>query len=454
MPLNTKERWGLLALVALNVVLKCCWLGVNELAHDEPFTVYWSQRPWSALWAMFASENNPPLYFLLIKAWSAFTPFEVAWLRVPSAFFSALTVLPLFLLTRKLVDTRAAVLASLLFTFSNYHFGFAHEVRGYSLFALLAAASMWALVNAGHKRSTGWLAVFNVLLVYTHFFGWLLIGVQLLVVLLPELRTRRKTYFTALGLTVIAYIPYAFVFAQRLGQSVAQGTWLTPPVPEELYNMIWRWSNAPVLAVVFLVVVLAACIKDHVRSFGIRLGLIWTFVPLLGMFAVSFSVPIFLDRYLVYAAPGFAVLVATSTILLLPVGRVGNLVAIAPSVAMLLTFTPWKAGQYRPSRVVAQANVWCASGCTHHVWPPWYHLTYSSALRLDELKEDQDAYLHFDINAAGGLTHDPTRPTIVVDASGKSASADQQWYRTLRQVYPQLDSVQADHKVWVYRFRQ
>ncbi|MGK3946046.1 hypothetical protein ABK046_47825, partial [Streptomyces caeruleatus] len=87
-----------------------------------------------------------------------------------------------------------------------------------------------------------------VLLVYTHFFGWLFIGLQLLVVAVPEFRRHRRSYFTALGIAGVAYLPYAFIFAQRLGQSVSHGTWLAKPEPEELYNMIWRWSNAPVLA--------------------------------------------------------------------------------------------------------------------------------------------------------------------------------------------------------------
>ncbi|MBL7950107.1 MAG: glycosyltransferase family 39 protein [Flavobacteriales bacterium] len=454
MPLTTKERWTLCALVALNVLLKCSWLGVNELAHDEPFTVYWSQRPMAELWSLFATENNPPLYFLVIKAWSAFTPFEVAWLRVPSALCSALTVWPLFLLTRKLADTRAAVVACLLFSFSNYHFGFAHEVRAYALFALLSTACMTVLVSASDERNTAWLALLNVLLVYTHFFGWLLLGVQLLVVHLPEFRSHRRRYFTAVGAAAVAYVPYAFIFARRLGQSVTQGTWLSAPTPEELYNMVWRWSNAPVLAVVFLLVIVTASAKDRLRHVGLRIGLLWAFVPLLGMFLVSYSVPMFLDRYLVYAAPGFAVLVASAVSLLVPKGRATTAVMLTPALGMLLTFVPWKEGRYEPSRVVAQANTWCPNGCTHHVWPSWYQLTYRSALRLDELKEDQSPYLSYDMNRMAKLTHDTLRPTIVVDGSGFGKAAQQSWYGLLRRTYPNVDSVETDHKVWVYRFRK
>lgn len=360
-------------------------------------------------------------------------------------------------------------MASLLFTFTNYHFGFAHEVRGYSLFALLASTSMWLLVQASAERRTFWLSVVNVLLVYTHFFGWLCIGIQLLVVLLPSFRAQRKAFIIALTIAVASYLPYAVVFVQRLGQSVGHGTWLTPPAPEELYNMIWRWSNAPVLAVVFLVFLVVACIKDRVRHIGLRVGLIWAFVPLVAMFVVSYQVPMFLDRYLVYAAPGFALLVASSLAVLLPKSTIGNLVHALPVMGMAVTFTPWKAGPYHPSQVVAAADAYCTDGCTQHIWPAWYHLTFISAEKphtwpswdehpagstanLNALKEDQSPYLQIDINTAAVLTHDADLPTIVVDASGNGRSAQQPWYRTLKATYPVVDSVEADRKIWVYRF--
>src|SRR6185295_8921665 len=98
-------------LLLLNLALKLSWLGVNELAGDEPFTVHWSQQPFGVMLNMLREENNPPLYFLLIKWWSAIAPFEPAWLRVPSAVFSALTVWPLFLLTRRLSGSITALVA-------------------------------------------------------------------------------------------------------------------------------------------------------------------------------------------------------------------------------------------------------------------------------------------------------------------------------------------------------
>lgn len=446
-----RDRTMLIALVLANLAVKLLWLGRNELAHDEPFTVYWSQRPLAELWAMFRMENNPPLHFLLTKAWSLLVPFEAAWLRVPSAVCSALAVWPLFLLARATGGLRVAVVAGLLFTFCNYHYGFAHEVRAYALFTLLATTCVWQLwrMAQGMPRAVLWHALAATAMVYAHFFGWLLLGTQLLMLLVvPELHTARRPWLKALGLTVLAYLPYAAVFVQRAG-SMAQGTWLEAPQAEELYNMVWRWSNAPVVAVAVLVAIAVALARTRGHNTGIRLGLVWAFAPLLGMFAASFVVPMFLDRYLVYAAPGFALLAAASLHAAFGTGRWAGVPAALVVLGMALTFTPWKEGRYRPSRVVEQVNAWCPGGCTVHVTPASYQLTYTSARNIGLLKEDQAPLLGFDLDQAAILTHRPELPTIVVQAPGAPPAA---WRRALSDVYPHCDSVQADHKVWVYRF--
>lgn len=458
--MSSRDRSILFGLIAFNLAVKLLWLGTNELAHDEPFTVYWSQQPIASLWAMLHTENNPPLYFLLIKAWSAFVPFEAAWLRMPSAVFSALAVWPLFLLAHRLAGVRAAVVTALLFTLNNYHYGFAHEVRAYSLFTLLATTGMWLLWRAKEKPNNGQramlgLAMLNAVMVYSHFFGWLAIGIQALCVFaLPELRHLRRNFLLGATITLACFSPYLVIFIQRMGTSVVQGTWLGAPVPEELYNMIWRWSNAPVVAVGFLAIILVALLRSRLRSSGIRLALIWAFVPLLGMYLASYAAPMFLDRYLVYAAPGFALLAALSLNALHFPPRTSTLIATVAIIGMAFTFTPWKKSVLQPTGVVATVNAWCNEDCGLEVVPRWYWLNYLAAEDPSQLKENQD-----DLLLSGIFVNEPgsvetASPTIVVDASGDPTRAGRSWFSSYSAVYPEVDSVEADHRVWVYRFHR
>lgn len=461
------DRYVLLALVLLNAVLKLCWLSVNELSGDEPFTVFWSQQKTSDLLAMFKEENNPPLYFFLMKWWSAVTPYEVPWLRVPSAVFSALVVWPLFLLVRKHATLWTAVAACLLFTFCNEHYTYAHEVRAYSLLTLLTVCGLWQLDRMARNgpRALLWLAMVNTALAYTHFMGWAAIGIQLLCTLLvPEWRGAHKRWFKAMLVTAVLFVPYGWVFAQRVGTSVAQGTWLTAPAWDEPYSMLWRWSNAPVLTVLFLLVVGIGLWKSKAKGALERVALIWCGVPLVGLFLFSFVVPLYLDRYLVWAAPGFAVLVA---VCLSNLGKeaVVKTGLVAASVVMLATFVPWKSNGMRPSVAVALTKrLDPMGGFWPFISPPWYTINWAAAHDLDLLRYEHAHYFwqgikgnnfFFDDDTVGELlVSRPNEQALLVHAGTQFTEKETAALEMLREHFPVVDSIRTDPKVWVYRYRK
>ncbi|MCB0771375.1 MAG: glycosyltransferase family 39 protein, partial [Flavobacteriales bacterium] len=450
---SRSSRWLLPALVVANLVLKLLWLGRTELAHDEPFTVLAAHVDWEVLKVLLWTENNPPLHFILTKLWSALVPLDEAWLRVPSAIFSALVVWPLFRLGTAFGGVRTGATAALLFTFSNYHYGFAHEVRAYALFTLLATAGVWQLwrINEGRRGAALLLALLNIAMVFNHFFGWLMVGLQLLFVLLPNFRAARKPLLFAIGATVLAYLPYVAVFLTRLSTSVSDGTWLTTPEPEELYNMIWRWSNAPVLAVALLLVIGIAAIRTRTRKPGMMLGLLWTFVPLVGMFLVSFSVPMFLDRYLVYAAPGFCLLSAIALSTFLPEGRFRWIPAAVVVAGMAITFAPWKDTGLHPSRVVQQVQKWQEADRPVLIAPDFYAHTFAWHLDRELIRNPAAMELEL-IERNVFLVSDPDRfvaldseadAVILVDAWSALTDPEQRTKQHLRRQWPMVDSVEA-----------
>lgn len=375
------DRRLILGLLALNALLKFSWLGVNELSGDEPFTVFWATRPLSEFWQMLRTENNPPLYFLLIKAWTGCVPLEEAWLRVPSALFSVLTVWPLFLLARRLGNTAMALAASLLFTFNNHQYGFAHEVRGYSLLLLLTTLAAWLVVRGVGSppvRSTTMLAVVFAALVWTHFFGWLVIGLLgICVLVLPELRDERRRFLFASLIAVGVFLPYGLIFFQRAGESIAHGTWVDPHGPEEMWHMVRRWSNQPVVTVLLLVPLLLVLVRERLRSYALRFALLWWLLPLVGLWLVQWWVPAYVDRYLLFASIGFYL--GTGYTVAHTAGT-GSGRWAAPAVviaAMALTFTPWKDNDQHPSSVAAQVRAWQGPAGTAPVLvhPFWYKPT-------------------------------------------------------------------------------
>jgi len=449
--LQRPDHLLLAALLGTGLTLKLLWLGNNALAHDEPFTVYWALQPWHAFRAMLQTENNPPLYFMLMRIWAPLVPLDPAWLRLPSALFSVFTVWPLYLLGKRLSGTTAALAASLIFTLSGFHYGFAHEVRAYSLFTLLTVLSLWQLVRLAdaQQRAWGWLLIVNILLVYTHFFGWLVVGLQaLFLLLIKEFKPAGKNWTWMAGPLVLSYTPYAYIFFSRAGQSITQGTWLDTPHPEEVYNMLWRWSNAPVIAVLLLLLIVHTAIRHKCRGTALSLGLIWTFVPLLGLFLVSYLVPVYLDRYLVFAAPGWALLAGTSLAMLpshLPRTGVACL-----ALGLLASFEPWTRSAHNPENVVQQVREWrrLAPCAQVFVVPAWYRLTYRFAENPERFATEAPE-LMFSHELEPG---DPTcAMAILVDADAPDA-ASKELVQRLRSTHQATDSVQASHNVRVQRF--
>jgi hypothetical protein len=452
-PLLRRDRYLLAILFITGLVLKLLWTGRNPLAHDEPFTLYWAVRPFAEFLAMLGSENNPPLHFLIVRGWLAVTPMDPAWLRVPSALFSAAAVVPLYLLAHRSGGTRAAVVAGLLFTFNGHHYGFAHELRAYSLFTLLTIAALWQLVRLadGKPRAMFWLLLMNVLLVYTHFFGWLVVGVEALCVLfVDDIRAHWRRWSLIAMLTVLAYVPYAGIIIQRAGTSIAQGTWLSTPQLEEVYNMLWRWSNAPVLAVVILALILFTLVRDRVKGLALGLGTIWTFVPLLGLYLVSQAVPVYLDRYLLFASPGWFLLAGVSVSR--SPGITGPIVAVFLTLGAALTFKPWERSAHRPEVVVERIEEWrtvepCAPVL---VVPAWYRLTYRFAQDHERFVTEPPSLLHSHELEPGS----PDCPTLLLVNADPPDEAGQDVVRQVRSAYSAVDSVQASHKVRVVRYRK
>lgn len=373
----------------INLLLKGFTIDVNDLAHDEPFTVFFAQQSIGEIFQMLKTENNPPLYFLILHQvieWSGIGTFSV---RFPALLFSALTASLLFLIGNREIGRRAGVLAALLFTFSNYHLGFAQEARVYALFGFLTAGSMYFfLVVIRSPRST-WpfvgLCLMNVLLPYAHFFGWLVIGIQVCTLLFKQVREGiLLKYAISIGIVLLAYAPYVPILWSRTSASVGQGTWLEASNVEGLYNMIWDWSNAPVMAVFFIAILGFSLVwhllpknKGQFKGPLLPVLLLWFLLPFLGMWLISFKVPMFLDRYLIYASLGFYLLLALLFETFWRTKWLGWSITCLAVLGMAFTFKLKKPDREKPRLVALEVKMMQEEGRLVLISPDFHAPTFS-----------------------------------------------------------------------------
>lgn len=315
--MKLKEIHIILALMAVQLMVCLPVITSFPIALDEPFSIFHSQKDLVDLFAIFETENNPPLHFLLLHFWIKLFGISPLAVRLLSLVFSLLTIPVLVKLTHKLSNLSTATLVTLLFVFSNFHHYHALEARTYSLFVLLFTLVLYDLFRFifEDKRVFIGLGIWNAALLYTHYLGGFILAVEIVVLLFfYKKMTFGKVKQIGWGslLTIVLYIPGIRLLLIRMESFTGEGTWVPEAQYSELYGNILRFFNGKYafVGVVLVILVIVALNFKYLQAHFKPNHLFkaeYCFVFLMfgltyfGMFVVSKVVePIFLDRYLLY----------------------------------------------------------------------------------------------------------------------------------------------------------
>jgi uncharacterized membrane protein len=257
------------ALLLLNVIVRSICLVSQDIALDEPFSVYHAQFDFPVIVQQLTGYNNPPLFELLLHVWIRLFGIAPLAVRTLPALFAALCPLVLYYFAKTNFSERVAVFSSLLLSFSTLLQFYAHDCRVYSLFLLLSLCSMHFFLRS-LKRVQPWpviaFIVFTTLLIFAHYFGIYIVFIQFTYLLLFHRQTLLKFTLACCAIFLL-YSPQLVVLATRMSDSVSRGTWLKPPAGiENIYNMLWSFSNLPVVTVLCLTIFGAALAKTIMRS--------------------------------------------------------------------------------------------------------------------------------------------------------------------------------------------
>jgi uncharacterized membrane protein len=227
-----------LALVILLSALARLWrLTAGCLWFDEIFSVHAAEHSWGSVLHFVAADLvHPPLFYIVLKIWIGIGGESLLWLRLFPAIASIAAIVPVLLLARELKLSMAeTTLALLLLAVSGYLIKYAQEVRMYGLLFLLSACSLWLFASwwRSEKQSTPRfvaLMAINLLMVYTHYFAWVLVLLEL-VLAVYKCRRVRQRIITGFAILVMCYVPWLIEVAQvykttRLEQNLG---WIPRP---------------------------------------------------------------------------------------------------------------------------------------------------------------------------------------------------------------------------------
>jgi hypothetical protein len=232
------------AIFALYVAARLWRLTESCLWFDEVFGVHAARHPWGELWRFVAADLiHPPLFYALLKLWVAAGGESLLWLRLFPVLTAAACVAPFLLLARELrLTDGAARLALLLAAASGFLIKYAQEVRMYSLLLLLTLTSLWLFaryLNRAAKWDSAALFIVNLPLVYTHYYGWLVVACEAAFLVLFR-RRRLAPFALTVAALAAAFAPWVLACAGAAGEGggLAENIgWVVRPGPGHVAQM-------------------------------------------------------------------------------------------------------------------------------------------------------------------------------------------------------------------------
>ena len=146
--------WVILTGLSIVALLLRLWHLNSDLWYDELISLLdYFRPPLGQIVTSFASQNQHMFYSILAHGSIAVFGESAAAVRLPSVVFGIGSLWALFLLGRKVIGQREALLASALMTVSYHHIWFSQNARGYMGLLFFATLATWLWLEALRRDS-------------------------------------------------------------------------------------------------------------------------------------------------------------------------------------------------------------------------------------------------------------------------------------------------------------
>lgn len=231
----------------LTLLLRLLNIEQKNLWFDEIFSWHLSQKSFVSIINGTAGDIHPPLFYLTLHIWTMIFGESVFAMRMLSVLFSLLTSFILFNLLRIFIDNKSFILLGMiLFALSPLNIYYSHEVRMLNMNLFLCAASIFYFLrirNSYSKRENIYYILFTSAAIYTHYFSFLILGTQFLILLYDFLKSKDKSILKT-GVSFIAililYIPWIFIMIRQIMRGQP---WRTPQTFPELFKNTLAYFN-------------------------------------------------------------------------------------------------------------------------------------------------------------------------------------------------------------------
>ena len=258
-----RSRLGFGLLTGLFIAARLFRLTTYSLRADEIFSLEVATKTsWHDLFVAVARDVvHPPLFYALLRIWIRIGGDSEAWMRLLPVLTAVAALWPFYFLCRELkLRTAETNLACALFAINAYLIYYAQELRMYSLLLFFTLCSLWLFVrffNAvdGGRRALVALFVVNLLLVYTQYYGWVVVSIEALILVVGK-PAKIRGFLVSVAGVMLCFSPWAFVAwkaaATRGGLEPIIGLFARPQVADvvQYYALLNGSSNSAGRAIV------------------------------------------------------------------------------------------------------------------------------------------------------------------------------------------------------------
>ena len=400
--------------IVLFVAARLWRLTASCLWFDEIFGVHAARMKWAEMVKFVAADIiHPPLFYALLKLWIGIGGESLLWLRLLPVILTTAALVPIVLLCRELkLQANEINLTIALLAVNGYLIKYAQEVRMYSLLFFVTCLSLWLFVKYINARGNPKifllaLAVVNLLLVYSHYYGWFVVIIELLALLCWWRNKAAKFLLTVIAL-FLSYLPwlYLITISKEPGRGLAQNIgWVARPGPSDLAqffsmlntpflfrqssggsrNDVWSLSLSLIVFGLSLGLLLRRNLK---RSTDSEKRVVWwlvslAFVPVVFALLLSWVMPhsIWGTRHLIIAAAPYAVLAALALYIARPAW-------IRPACLVLLGC--W---------ILLNGSVFLLKRPTNLIWCTWEPLAHQMMKVEADRSREVQVYAYEDLVA-------------------------------------------------------
>lgn len=325
------------------------WL-TQSYWRDEAFSIMLARENVVEMLRLSAGDFSPPFYHILLKVWVMFWGETEVATRSLSVLCFIGTAFTLVLISRNILNLRkwyqttTVIFLTLLSPILTYY---AFETRMYSLTSFLASLSFYFFL----KKKWTWYVVVSALGLYTHYFIFFIIAIQLLYCLfsLRTYNSQKPHHARDLPFPIrysifvfLSFLPWVILtFLMHQGGNTS-GFWIPKPslyelmtIPATLFTgyergLRFKYTLWPLTLLLWATVIVPLLNGDKKLYARVALLSLWAFGPAMFVWVISqISTPLFLPRYLIVCAPAVILLVSYSVSQFKPI----------PQACLLVLFT-------------------------------------------------------------------------------------------------------------------